>query len=256
MRYTQELTKVLSRRELSVGIYEYTVAAPQISRLARAGQFVQILVEGKQLRRPISLAGFDAAAGTLTFIFEIRGDGTRRMAEAQVGEPLDLIGPLGNGFLLPEAEHVVLIGGGIGNPPMLPLAQHYGDKATVISGFRSASSVILQEEFAAAGAAVTLCTDDGSAGFNGFTTQALEAHLASNPCDLICTCGPTPMMRGVAAVAAKYGIRCLVSLEERMGCGFGACVGCAVDIKQPDGTVSRLKVCTDGPVFDGEEVCW
>ncbi|MBQ1211151.1 MAG: dihydroorotate dehydrogenase electron transfer subunit [Clostridia bacterium] len=256
MRYTQEMTTVLSRTVLAEGVFAYTVSAPQMSRLAKPGQFVQILVEGKQLRRPISLAGLDAEAGTLTFIFEIRGDGTRRMAEAKVGDTLDLVGPLGNGFPLAESEAVVLIGGGIGNPPMLPLAQHYGEKATVISGFRNAASVILQDDFAATGAATVLCTDDGSAGFAGFTTQALEAHLATHPCDLICTCGPTPMMRGVAAVAARHGIRCFVSLEERMGCGFGACVGCAVDIREKDGAVARKKVCTDGPVFEGQEVCW
>ena len=256
MRYTQELTTLIAKEELAPGIYRFCLQAPIVSQLAVPGQFVQILVVDKQLRRPISLAGIDKDAGTLTVIFEIRGEGTCKMAQANVGDTVDIIGPLGNGFPLTDAEHVVLVGGGIGNPPLLPLAQYYGEKATVISGFRNCSAVILQEEFAAEGAATVLCTDDGSAGFNGFTTQALEAHLESHPCDLICTCGPTPMMKRLASIAETKGIPCYVSLEERMGCGFGACVGCAVDIRDAEGRVSRKKVCTDGPVFDSKEVVW
>ncbi|MBQ3133127.1 MAG: dihydroorotate dehydrogenase electron transfer subunit [Clostridia bacterium] len=254
MRYTQEYTTLVAKDELAAGIYRFCLKAPAISRLAVAGQFVQVLVEGKQLRRPISLAGIDKQAETITIIFEIRGEGTDRMAKFVVGDTVDLVGPLGNGFPLPDAKHPVLIGGGIGNPPLLPLAEHYGNAATVISGFRTASAAILQEEFAATGATAVLCTDDGTAGFAGFTTQALEAHLATNPCDLICACGPMPMMSRLADIAEKNGILCYLSLEERMGCGFGACVGCAVDIRDENGNIKRKKVCTDGPVFLSKEV--
>ena len=161
--------------------------------------------------------------GILRLVFEIRGKGTAWLAQRQTGDNLDIVGPLGHGFPAADpAKKAVLVGGGIGTPPLLPVARFYGGNATVITGFRNGAAAILQEDFAAAGAHTVLCTDDGSAGFHGFTTQALEQHLAQNACDVVYTCGPKVMMKGVAAIAADRGISCYVSMEERMGCGVGA----------------------------------
>ena len=256
VRYTQEMAKLLNKSELAPGIYSFVLSAPAIAGAASAGQFVNVLCGSYQLRRPISIAGFDSALHILRLVFEVRGKGTAWLAEREPGETLDLVGPLGHGFPLDDpSKRAVLVGGGIGTPPLLPPARFYGGNATVITGFRTGSAAILQADFEAAGAKTILCTDDGSAGFHGFTTQALERHLADNPCDVVYTCGPKVMMRGVARLAESRGIPCYVSLEERMGCGVGACLGCVCQTKDKDGP-HRTRVCLNGPVFDSKEVDW
>lgn len=256
MRYTQENSKLLHKTEIAPGVYSCTLSAPKIAGAA-AGQFVQILCGNHSLRRPISICGFDAALGILRLVFEVRGKGTAWLAQRQAGEELDIVGPLGHGFPLNDpAKKAVLVGGGIGTPPLLPVARFYGANATVITGFRSGSAAILQEDFQAAGAWAMLCTDDGSAGFHGFTTQAMERHLQENACDVVYTCGPKIMMKGVAALAASRGIPCYVSMEERMACGVGACLGCACKTKDADGASHMTRVCLNGPVFNATEVDW
>ncbi len=257
MRYTQEFAKLLHKAELAPGVFSFTLSAPQIAGAAAAGQFVNLVCDGYTLRRPISICGFDAGLGVLRLVFEVRGKGTAWLAERQAGDTLDLVGPLGHGFPLLEASKwAVLVGGGIGTPPLLPLAQHYGKNAAVITGFRSGSAAILQADMQAAGAHTILCTDDGSAGFHGFTTQALEQYLESAACDVVYTCGPKVMMRGVAAIAEKKGIPCYVSMEERMACGVGACLGCACKTKDKAGNPQIARVCLNGPVFEAGEVDW
>lgn len=256
MRYLQEQCRLLHKVEIAPGIYNVTLSAPQIARIAAAGQFVNILCNGFELRRPISLCGFDGELGVIRLVFEVRGKGTAWLADRQEGDELDIIGPLGHGFpLLDASQKAVMIGGGIGTPPLLPLARHYGANATVITGFRNKDAAILQPDIAACGAQPVLCTDDGSAGFHGFTTQALEAHLAQNSCDVIYTCGPKVMMQRVAAIAAKHDILCYVSMEERMACGVGACLGCVCKTKE-GGDTKHTRVCLNGPVFRAEEVDW
>ncbi len=257
MRYTQEFCKLLYKAEIAPGIYNFSLSAPQIAGAAAPGQFVNIVCDGYTLRRPISICGFDASLGILRLVFEIRGKGTAWLAQRQAGEMLDLVGPLGHGFpLLEPTQKAVLIGGGIGTPPLLPLAQHYGKNATAIIGFRTGPAAILQTDMEAAGTSVTLCTDDGTAGFHGFTTQAFEQHLMRNPCDVVYTCGPKVMMRGVATIAEKHGILCYVSMEERMACGVGACLGCACKTKDKAGNPQIARVCLNGPVFEAGEVDW
>lgn len=257
MRYTQEYAKILYIAETAPGIYNMTLAAPVIAGAAAPGQFVNILCEPYTLRRPISICGFDAGLGVLRLVFEIRGKGTRWLAGREKGETLDLVGPLGHGFpLLGKDKKAVLVGGGIGTPPLLPLAQYYGKNAVAITGFRTAQAAILQADFEAAGAAAVLCTDDGSAGLHGFTTQALEKHLAQSPCDVVYTCGPKVMMKGVAGLAEARGIPCYVSMEERMACGVGACLGCACKTKDEAGNPQISRVCLNGPVFESKGVDW
>ncbi len=255
MRYMQENCELIYKEELQKGVFSFTLKAPAIAEKATCGQFVNVLCDPYQLRRPISIGGFDAKAGILRLVFEVRGKGTDWMAQLEEGAVLDLLGPLGHGFpLLDSDKRAIMVGGGIGTPPLLPLCRHYGKNATLISGFRNADAVILQEDAAAYGANTIVCTDDGSAGFAGFTTQALEQALENGTYDIIYTCGPKIMMKKVADLAEKHGIRCLVSMEERMACGVGACLGCTCKTKQDDGSTAMTRVCMNGPVFEAAEV--
>ena len=148
------------------------------------------------------------------------------------------------------------MGGGIGVPPLLGASAPYGENATVLLGFRNMRAIILSDEFEANGADVRIATDDGSYGHHGFVTQLLAQRLDEAPCDVIYACGPTPMLKLVAAEAEQRGIRCMVSLEERMGCGVGACLVCACKTKREDGSETYRHVCKNGPVFDSREVVW
>ena len=163
MKYTQGVYPIISKKALAAEIYDMTISCPDVAQAAVCGQFVNIKADGFMLRRPISICGIDKEKGTLRIVFEVRGKGTKALSQLAEGQLIDIVAPLGGrGFeLLDKSEKAVIIGGGIGNPPMLPIARHYGKNATVISGFRNASAVILQKDFASAGADVILCTDDG-----------------------------------------------------------------------------------------------
>lgn len=255
MKYTQGLYPIISKKAIAAEIYDMTIHCPHIAKAAVCGQFVNIKADGFMLRRPISICGIDKENGTLRIVFEVRGKGTKALSQLSEGQLIDIVAPLGGrGFtLLEKDKKTVIIGGGIGNPPMLPIARHYGGNATVISGFRNASAVILQKDFAASGANVILCTDDGSAGRKGFVTDALSETLKSGKPDIIYACGPSVMLRRIIAQAKEAGVKCEVSLEERMGCGVGGCLVCACRTIR-DGEEYYAHVCKDGPVFDAEEV--
>lgn len=256
MKYTQGKYIITEKSALARNIYSFTVSCPEIAQVAVPGQFVHIRIGSFTLRRPISICGIDPAKGTLRFVFEIRGEGTSEIAKLNVGDVIDMLAPLGHGFTVnPDFKKVVLIGGGIGTPPMLPLAAAYSEKSTAISGFRNASAVILQEDFAAAGAETILCTDDGSAGIHGFVTQPLEELVKNGGIDAVFACGPTPMLKRIAEICKKNSVYCEISLEERMACGIGACLGCACKTKRNDEEYFA-HVCKDGPVFKAEEVLW
>ncbi len=256
MAYQQMLAIVLKKEALAANIYRMVILCKPLAQEAVPGQFLHILPKGSTLRRPISICGIDPSAGTLTIVFEVKGEGTRTIADLFPGNTIDVLGPLGHGFqLLTEAQHVVLVGGGIGNPPMLALAQYYGKRATMISGFRNASIVILQKEFAATGAKTILCTDDGTAGRHGLVTEPLKELLTEGEIDMVYACGPRPMLKFVAAAAKEQQVSCEVSMEERMGCGIGACLVCACALER-EGKPVMGHVCKDGPVFSAEEVVW
>lgn len=257
MKYLQGKYPVINKQALARDVYSILISCPEVAELAQAGQFVHILPTGFGLRRPISIAGIDKKNGTLRIVFVIKGDGTKAIANLKQGEYIDMIAPLGHGFsLMQKAEHVVLVGGGIGVPPMLPLAEYYGEKATAISGFRSFQQVILQEDLENYGAKTICCTEDGSAGaIKGFVTTPLEQLLTENV-DAVFACGSLPMLKAVAELCKRNQVFCEVSMEERMACGVGACLGCACEIKNGDGEINFLHVCKNGPVFNAEEVCW
>ncbi len=254
--YTQGAYPILEKQAIAQDTYSFTLYCPAVAENAKPGQFVHILPKGFGLRRPISIAGIDPEQGTLRLVFAVRGKGTDVLAGLNKGDLMDMIAPLGHGFTLyPEASHAVLVGGGIGVPPMLPLAAYYGAKATAISGFRSFAQVILQADLEACGARTVCCTEDGTAGtVKGFVTAPLE-ELLTEGADIVYACGPVPMLKAVAQVCGRMGAACEVSLEERMACGIGACLGCATRIRKADGE-QFLHVCKDGPVFKAEEVIW
>lgn len=255
MPYFCDKYTILEREEIAKDIYSYVISCPEASEAAKAGQFVHIRAEGYTLRRPISICEIDKEKGTVRIVFEVRGGGTDRLSQLAVGDKMDIILPLGNGFTvknIPDDKNVVVVGGGIGVPPMCGIASCYKDVKAVI-GFRSRDKVILEQDLKQIGADVTVCTDDGSYGEKGVVSLPLEKELEKGKTAMIYACGPAPMLKAVIAAAGKYNIPCEVSLEERMACGVGACVGCACRIRR-EGQELVLRVCKDGPVFKAEEV--
>ncbi len=251
--YTQGKYPIVSKKAIAKGMFDITIHCPEVAAAAEPGQFMQVAAEGFFLRRPISICGIDKQKGTLRIVFEVRGRGTDKISTLNEGSLIDIIAPLGKGFTVLEGKKAICIGGGIGTPPMLAIAKEYGENATVISGFRNSSVAILQDDIKALDAKAVLCTDDGSAGIKGFVTDALKAELEKEKPDIIYACGPMPMLKGVAAVAQQNGIKCEVSLEQRMACGVGACLVCVCRTVK-DGNEIFSHVCKDGPVFDSKEV--
>lgn len=220
------------------------------------GQFVHVKCgDGLLLRRPISVCSCmeDEPEDTLAIVFEVRGEGTDWLSRREAGDTLDVLGLAGNGFSMRPEGRYLLVGGGIGIPPMRGCAQYTGGRSTAILGGRSADKIILQNCFADECAKVLIATDDGSLGHHGFVDFLVRRELEQDRnYDAVLACGPRPMLRNVAKAAEEFGLPCQVSMEERMGCGVGACLVCACDMA--DG--SRKHVCKDGPVFDSREVDW
>ena len=213
------------------------------------GQFVNIRLAGKFLRRPISIADWDEK--TITLLYKVVGSGTDEMAQMRRGEYLDLLTGLGNGFSVLNLGKTLLVGGGIGLAPLYGLAKRCeGGNVTVVIGAARKEELFYVDEFKALGAKVVISTDDGSEGIKGFVTDAIRT--LNDEFDALYCCGPMPMMKAVYKLCDNMTVAAQFSLEERMGCGFGACVGCSVEVK---GGISK-RVCKDGPVFRKEELIW
>lgn len=235
----REILSVISCRDLNAGVYELVLSGASDMR---AGQFVELSVPGFYLRRPISVA--DSADGVLTLLVKEAGEGTKKLRTVKSGDTVDALTDLGNGFDL-NAEKPLLVGGGIGCAPLYKLAKDFaaaGVRATAVLGFRNAAEVYYAEEFARF-CDVVIATDDGSAGVRGNAVSAAEGI----DFDRFYACGPQVMLRA-AAQKLRHG---QVSLEARMGCGFGACMGCSIKT-----TKGYARVCKEGPVFEAEEVVW
>ena len=254
MKYTQGKYPIIKKNVIAKEIYSFEILCPEVAQIAVPGQFVHIRANGFTLRRPVSICEINKSKGTLRIVFEIRGEGTAEIAKLNVDNLIDMLAPLGHGFTVnQDYKKVILIGGGIGTPPMLPLAQIYREKAAVITGFRSADAVILQNDFKTAGAKAILCTDDGTMGMKGLVTVPLEEMLKNGDVDAVYACGPMPMLKEVSQISKENGVYCEISLEERMGCGIGACLVCACKTKKNDEEYFA-HVCKEGPVFKAEEV--
>lgn len=246
---------VVQKLSPRAGLYDITVHCPEIAHQAVPGQFIMVRCADFTLRRPFSIC--DTAGDRLRFVFEVRGAGTAWLADVAVGNELDILGPQGKGFRLGDTTRpVIFAGGGIGMFPLLHACRPFGAHATVLLGFRTASLIALTEDFRDAGVDLRLITDDGSSGQRGFVSDLLIARLDQGPCATIFACGPHPMLKAIAAEALRREIPCQVSLEQRMACGMGACLGCAHRVRRADGSETFAHVCVDGPVFDAREVVW
>ena len=228
-------------------VYEMTLSG-DISAITAPGQFVNLKIEDAYLRRPISVCDYDAENGELTIIYKVVGKGTEIMSEMKEGTVIDTLTGLGNGYNTAKSgDRPLLIGGGVGVPPMYNLAKKLiseGKSVTVILGFNTADEVFYKEKFEALGATVYITTVDGSKGTKGFVTDVMK--------DLdytyFFTCGPMPMFRAIERTAKTSG---QYSFEERMGCGFGACMGCSCET-----LYGNKRICVDGPVLEREEIIW
>ena len=244
---------IIEKKTLGAGVYSVTVNAPECASAAVPGQFANIAAPGFTLRRPISVCGIDKERGTLRFVFEVRGKGTKAISDIREGECLDILAPLGNGFKIPEGR-VIVVGGGIGVPPLLGVSAVKGSECTAILGFRDYSKIILDNEFRANGSEAVICTDDGSVGVHGLVTVPLADRLSEYSKDAtVLACGPEPMLKAVVSLCKEDKVPCQISLEQRMGCGVGACVVCSC-MTVRNGEEYYARVCKDGPVFNAEEV--
>lgn len=240
----QGIFKITENKALTDCVYRMRLAG-DVSDITNAGQFINIKLDGLYLRRPISV--YDRDDESVTIIYKVVGKGTKLMSDMAVGETLDVLTGLGNGYDISLCkEHAVLLGGGVGVPPLYMLAKkliEQNKKVTVILGFNTKSEVFCEEDFKALGADVTVTTVDGSYGVKGFVTNALPDNY-----DHFFTCGPEPMLKAVYKATNTSG---QFSFEERMGCGFGACMGCSCK------TITGYKrICKDGPVMLKEEILW
>ena len=247
-----EKATIVRKEEISSGIFDMRIQTEEIAQLAKAGQFVALYcADGSRLLpRPISICEIDRQESCIRLVFRVAGRGTEEFSRMQKGEKIDIMGPLGNGFPQKEQDAFV-IGGGIGTPPMLELAKQLKAKKQIVLGYRD--KLFLQEEFQQYGD-VFVATEDGSSGTKGNVLDAIAENQLK--ADVIYACGPLPMLRALKQYAAENGITCYVSLEERMACGIGACLGCVCKSKETDAhtNVKNKRICKEGPVFEAGEV--
>lgn len=240
----QGIYTITENRPLTADVWEMRLAG-DTSPLTAPGQFINIQLEGFFLRRPISVCDWDETG--LTIIYKVVGRGTAAMAAMGPGQRLDVLAGLGNGFDVGKCgQRTLVIGGGAGVPPMYGLAKALlaaGKTPVAILGFNTRSEIFYEERFKALGVETAVTTVDGSYGVKGFVTAALPEEY-----DYFCACGPLPMLKAVSAGTSTSG---LLSFEERMGCGFGACMGCSCETKY-----GSKRICKDGPVLEKEEIIW
>lgn len=245
--YKKGIYRLLANEPLTAAVRRMVLEG-DTQWIVRPGQFVNIALEGCYLRRPISVCDWDER--TLTLIYKVVGEGTARMSRMLPGEKLDLLTGLGNGFdTSVAAARPLLVGGGVGVPPLYGLARRLraaGKPVEAVLGFNTASEVFYEEEFRRLGCGVTLVTADGSAGVEGFVTTAIAGRKPDF--DYFYACGPLPMLRALCEAVPQDG---QLSFEERMGCGFGACMGCSCRTKS-----GSKRICKEGPVLTKGEIIW
>jgi len=244
--------KVVKNTMLAADIYSMWLEAGEIAKNAVPGQFVSLYCKSgsRLLPRPISICELDKDKGIIRLVYRIAGGGTQELSQLKAADYVEAMGPLGNGFTL-EGKKALLVGGGIGIPPMLELAKQLNCEKHIVLGYRDAT--FLDNDFYPYGK-VYISTEDGSVGTKGNVIDAILAHKLD--ADIIYACGPTPMLKGIKAYAEKMGIKAQLSLEERMACGIGACLGCVCKTTYIDSHshVKNKRICKDGPVFYAEEV--
>ncbi len=251
-----EVVRVVANDRIAQGVGLIVLHTPRTAATVRPGQFVHLRVATGAdiiLRRPFSV--HRAYSDRIEILYQILGAGTLRLAEKAVGDEMDLLGPLGHGWEMPDGlSHVLLVAGGLGAAPLGMLAEELAARGVAVSvaqGAPTKTRLVARELFERVARRVEFATDDGSLGERGFVLGPVERLLAEERFDLVYTCGPEPMQRRVAVLVAAANMPCQVSLERLMACGIGACLSCVVT------TTSGLKrTCVDGPVFRAEEVTW
>ncbi len=247
--------KVISQKQIGEQIFDLLLET-KLAKDAHPGQFVAVYPrnESTLLPRPISICEADTNGGTLRLVYRVAGKGTAEFSGCKAGDELDILGVLGNGFPVERAKgkRVFLMGGGIGIPPLLDLAKAMEGKKQILLGYRN-KDLFLEEDMEKYGD-VYVATEDGSVGTKGNVMDIIKAH--SLQADVIMACGPMPMLRAIKAYAAEQKIEAYISLEERMACGVGACLGCVCKTTRVDAHshVNNARICTEGPVFKAEEV--
>ena len=255
--------EVLAIFPVADSIYELELLAPKAAEQAKPGQFAMLRpgAGGKPyLARPMGIYDVNLQRGSISILFEVHGVGTKAMAELHEGDKIDLLAPLGNGFTVAEdLRRALVIGGGIGVAPLYPLLcqlRSQDVETEIMLGAQCGERMLAMDRLVRMGMPVHLYTDNGTMGKKGYPTDDLAEILHYGRFDQVFCCGPMPLMRGVAKICEGYRTPCQVSLEERMGCGFGICVCCVVDCQDAEGNISKKRVCYDGPVFDSREVVW
>lgn len=249
-------SKLIKKEELKPDIFKFSIQSKEISETAKPGQFLEIRVtEGIEpfLRRPISIYNIDKENEIIEFIFRVQGKGTEILSKKEEGSLIDIVGPLGHGtFKYEKYKKINILGGGIGAFPLYELTKQASKNAevNVFLGFKNKEAVLLEEEFKKISNNLILATDDGSYGKNGFIINELKEAIEKDKPDVIFACGPLPLLKEVQTLANQKNIPCQISLEERMGCGLGVCLGCAVETTEG----GYEHVCKQGPVFDSSKV--
>lgn len=258
----QVFAELVKKEKLLDGLYKFSVIAEKIVEISKPGNFIEIRINENLdpfLRRPISIYNLDKENGILEFIFQVKGKGTELLSKKKEGDLIDIIGPLGNGtFKIDEYRNLAIIGGGIGIFPLYELSKEAKNNSKNVHtylGFRNKELVTLERKFEEVSNELIITTDDGSYKNAGFAINYLENDLAKNNIDCILACGPLPMLKAVKKLAEEKNIPCQVSLEEKMGCGMGVCLGCAVKTAtSKSDNPEYLHVCKAGPVFDSKLV--
>lgn len=247
---------VIEQKMIADGICSMWLDAKEVAVQAKPGQFISVYSNDKSrvLPRPISICEIDRENGTLRIVYRVVGKGTEEFSKAEAGDSFEILGPLGNGFPIEEAKgkKVLMIGGGIGVPPMLQTAKEIEGEAIIVSGYRN-QDLFLKEELESAGT-LFIATEDGSVGTKGNVVDAIRENQIE--ADMMFACGPKPMLRALKNYALEKGIPCWISMEEKMACGVGACLACVCQSKDVDSHshVHNKRICKDGPVFLSTEV--
>ena len=251
--------RISANKRIQGDYFQIDLDAPEIAATARPGQFVHVRISGMEhriLRRPFSIFDTDAAAGRLSLVYKVVGEGSRRLSELPSGETLDVLGPLGNGFS-PMPENGIIVAGGFGCAATYLLAKQAIAKPWVLLGGRSAIDILLEKEYRDLGCRVEISTDDGSLGMQGRVTALLESVIREDTQYWVASCGPIPMLRTLAGVMAKHGINGELSMDNAMCCGVGACFACVTKVKDASEQGWRYaRVCNEGPIFAADRLVW
>lgn len=249
--------KIISNKSIAKDIYLLSFKSKEMVSCIKAGQFLMLKMNHFMdpiLRRPFSISFIDPDNNRLFILYKIRGKVTKFMSRLKEGDHISIIGPLGNGFDIPEnISHLILLGGGIGIAPLISLIQQYKKKIIFIAGYKSQKEFINIKRLIDGDYPYIVATEDGSLGFMGTVVELFKNFMKdknySNP--IVISCGPLAMLKEVAQITKEMKIPCYVSLETKMACGMGICQGCVIN-----GRSGYLRVCKEGPVFNAQEICW